>query len=68
MNATATQQVQQAGHTKLTAVTIECRGKSRTFWLMLRHDEKGQAFLPQETMLRLIDQCRESNQDRYIIR
>ncbi len=68
MNATATQQNQQAGHTKLTAVSIACRGKTHVFYLMLRHDAKGQAYLPQETMIHLLDKVRTSSQDRVIIR
>lgn len=63
-----TQQEQQAGHTKLTAVSIECRGKVHNFFLHLRHDEKGRAFIPQDVLIRLLDKVRPNISDRYNIR
>ncbi len=68
MNATATQQDQQAGYTKLTAVSIWCKGKTHNFFVMARHDAKGQAFIPQDQWISLLDKVRTSTQDLVIVR
>jgi hypothetical protein len=68
MNATATQQEQQAGDTKLTAVSMQCNGKTHNFFVMAKHDAKGQAFIPQDQWIRLLDKVRDSSQDRVIVR
>ena len=41
---------------KKTLVTITARGVARTYMMDLEHDEKGQAFIPQHTLERLLEQ------------
>jgi hypothetical protein len=47
----------QAGHTKLTAVTIYHNGKYREFFVMLKHNGAGEAILPVNVLDKLLTQC-----------
>jgi hypothetical protein len=59
----------QAGHTKLTAVSIFIHGAHKTFYVMLRHNARGEAFLPQNMLEKLLLQAgRTSSQTRYGVR
>lgn len=57
------QREQQAGHTKLTSVSIWCKGKTHNIFVMARHDAQGRAYIPQEQWIRILDKVRTSNQD-----
>lgn len=54
-NATQIQAKQQAGHTKLTAVSVYSNGRQHNTFLMLKHDEKGKAILPTDVLDRILD-------------
>ncbi len=47
----------QAGHTKLTAVTLYHNGRHRVFWVMLKHNGQGEAILPMPVLDKLLTQC-----------
>lgn len=51
-----TQQTQQSGKTKLTAVTISSNGKSRQFFVDLVHNDLGEAILPSVVLYKLLDE------------
>ncbi len=50
----ATQQVNNAGKKKLTAVTISANGRRRQFFVELEHDSRGAAILPQHALDKLL--------------
>lgn len=55
-----------AGQTKLTAVSIFIRGEHKTFYVMLAHNGRGEAILPQNVLDKLLLQAgRVSSQERY---
>lgn len=59
-----TQAQQQAGHTKLTAVSVYSNGRQRNIFMMLEHDENGKAVLPEGALNRILDSinCRMRGQ------
>lgn len=57
MDSKATQKTQQAGRTKMTAVTVRFCGTSKVFFLPLVHNERGEATLPESVREKLLDQC-----------
>lgn len=63
-NAAQIQAQQQAGHTKLTAVSVYSNGRHHNTFLMLRHDEKGKAIMPEGILNRILDSinCRMRGQ------
>lgn len=55
-----------AGHTKLTAVSIFIHGAYKTFYVMLHHNGRGEAILPQSMLDKLLIQAgRRDSQQRY---
>ncbi len=52
----ATQQADNAGKKKLTAVTISASGRRRQFFVELEHDSRGAAILPQRILDKLLSQ------------
>lgn len=63
----AIQQADNAGKTKLTAVTIGHGGRKRQFFLMLEHDSKGAAKLPMSTLDKLLDRAGVRRGDTYTV-
>lgn len=58
-----------AGHTKLTAVSIFIHGANKTFYVMLAHNGRGEAILPQNVLDKLLLQAgRTDSQTRYGVR
>lgn len=55
MNNQKIQQKDQAGHTKLTAVTIGHGRRKLTAFVPLMHNDKGQAVLPEPVLNRMLD-------------
>lgn len=55
MNSQKIQARDQAGHTKLTAVTIGHGRRKITAFVPLRHDAQGRAVLPAAVMDRMLD-------------
>lgn len=56
MNNQLIQKAELAGKTKLTAVTIGYGGFKYQFFAMLKHDSKGRAVLPAETLYKILSQ------------
>lgn len=63
----AIQQADNAGKTKLTAVTIGHGGHKRQFFVMLEHDSRGAAKLPQAVLDKLLDQTGVRRGDTYTV-
>ena len=55
MNSQKIQAKDQAGHTKLTLVTMGHGRRKLTAFVPLMHNEKGQAVLPEAVMNRMLD-------------
>lgn len=64
MNNQQIQTRDQAGHTKLTAVTIGHGRRKLTAFVPLLHNERGQAVLPEPVLNRMLDDvgCRMRGQ------
>lgn len=67
MNNRKIQQAELAGKTKLTAVTISHRGHKRQFFVMLEHDSRGAAKLPQTTLYKILSQLGVRRGDTYTV-
>lgn len=61
------QQQDQAGHTKLTAVTIGHGTHKRQFFVMLEHDARGAAKLPISVLNKLLDKAGVRRGDTYTV-
>jgi hypothetical protein len=66
-NNKAIQQADQAGHTKLTAVTIGHGGHKKQFFVMLEHDSKGQAKLPHSVLDKILAQANVRYGETYTV-
>jgi hypothetical protein len=58
---------QQAGHTKLTAVTLTATGRFKVFFVHLRYDEKGAARIPDPMLQRMLRQLNVARGETYTI-
>jgi hypothetical protein len=67
MNNRAIQRADQAGHTKLTAVTIGHGGRRRQFFVMLEHDERGAARLPHSVLTKILNDAGVRRGDTYTV-
>ena len=67
MNNRRIQQADLAGKTKLTAVTIGHGGHKRQFFVMLEHDSRGAAQLPQATLDKILSQAGVRRGDTYTV-
>ena len=67
MSVRNTQQQQQAGNTKLTAVTITFRGMKQQFFAQLEHDSTGAARLPQSMLQKFLDKAGVRRGDTYTV-
>lgn len=63
----AIQQAELAGKTKLTAVTIGHGGHKRQFFVMLEHDSRGAAKLPQAVLDKILSQAGVRRGDTYTV-
>jgi hypothetical protein len=66
-NLRAIQQADNAGKTKLTAVTIGHGHHRRQFFVMLEHDSRGAAKLPHHVLDRLLSQAGVRHGDTYTV-
>ena len=67
MNCKEIQRKDQAGHTKLTLVSIG-HGKNRcTAFMRLRHNDAGQAILPQSALNTMLDNLHTRRGDTYTV-
>ncbi len=66
-NNKAVQQAENAGKTKLTAVTIGHGNHRRQVFVWLEHNSKGEAILPQHILDRLLDQAGVRRGDTYTV-
>lgn len=58
MNNQLTQKRDQAGCTKLTALSIKSRaGQCWNFFVPLHHDEQGRAHIPNGLLANLVSKC-----------
>jgi hypothetical protein len=62
-----TQKTNQAGQTKLTAVTIRCNGRLGQFFVPLKHGPAGQAILPNHTLNGCLDTLGARRGDTYTV-
>ena len=58
---------QQAGHTKLTAVTIGHGNRRLQFFAMLHHNARGEAILPQCILNRELDKLGVQRGQTYTV-
>jgi hypothetical protein len=63
----ATQQADNAGKKKMTAVSIYFRGTKKQFFIELEHDSRGAAILPQTTLNRLLDKAGIRRGETYTV-
>lgn len=63
----AIQQADNAGKTKLTAVTIGHGSHKRQFFVMLEHDSKGAAKLPMSVLDKILSQAGVRRGDAYTV-
>jgi len=57
----------QAGHTKLTAVTIGTAQGKKQFFVPLQHNARGEAILPMAVLDRLLSQSAVRRGDTYSV-
>ena len=62
-----TQANQQAGYTKMTAVTIYHNGKKHQFFPMLHHNERGEAVLPAHILDRELNRLNVQRGSTYTV-
>ena len=67
MNNRSVQKTDNAGKTKLTAVTIGHGGHKRQFFVMLEHDAQGAAKLPIAVLDKLLSQTGVKRGDTYTV-
>lgn len=67
MNTRLIQSKQQAGYTKLTAVTITARGVKRQFFVGLEHNSDGSAILPNSMLNKLLSEMGVQRGDTYTL-
>lgn len=63
----AKQQAEMSGHTKLTAVTLYYNGKRTQHFLMLRHNDKGEAILPVAALDKILSERGVRRGDTYSV-
>jgi hypothetical protein len=61
MNNQEIQKNDNAGKTKLTAVTIGHGTQRHQFFVRLKHDSKGKAILPSETLNQILSSLRRGD-------
>lgn len=62
-----TQQHQQAGHTKMTAVVLTANGLRVQFFVPLVHNQRGEAILPQRELNRMLDAMKVQRGQTYTV-
>lgn len=67
MNNQDIQKADQAGHTKLTAVTIGHGNHKHQFFAMLKHNQDGSAILPQHVLNKALDEAGVQRGQTYTV-
>lgn len=67
MNNQLIQKADQAGFTKLTAVTIGHGDHKKQFFVMLKHNEKGEAILPVHVLDHYLDKMNIQRGQTYSV-